>query len=86
MTLIVVVNRSRLQGISERSGRKVSEMQIPGSIPLNPMDVSVRTESDHYPTSQETRSGTYVNASQQGCCKTHEVSFKVDVESGLEEK
>jgi hypothetical protein len=86
MTLIVVDNRSRLQGLSEGSGRGVSDMQIAGQFQLNQMEISVGTESDHYPTSHETRSGTCVSAGQQGSYKAHEVSFNVDVESVPEEK
>jgi hypothetical protein len=87
MTLIVVDNRSRTQGISMGSRNTASEIRVrPGPIPLNRMEVSVRTESNNYPTSQETRCGSYIDAGQQESYKAHEVSLNVDVESGPEEK
>jgi hypothetical protein len=67
------------------SGRAVSELRVrPGPIPLDWMDVSVRTESDQYPTSHTTRSGSHVSTDPQGRYKVHEVSFNGDVESGLD--
>jgi hypothetical protein len=55
-------------------------------IPLNKMEVTVRTECDQYPTSQMNRSGTYIGTDTQGNYKAHEVSLNADVECGLEEK
>ncbi|KAF8487406.1 hypothetical protein DFH94DRAFT_26175 [Russula ochroleuca] len=67
------------------TGRPVSEQWVqPRTIPLNRMEVSVRTEFDQFST--QSRSGTCVNTVPQGRYKTHEVSLKADVESGLEEK
>ncbi|KAF8487449.1 hypothetical protein DFH94DRAFT_27645 [Russula ochroleuca] len=58
----------------------------PVPIPLNKMEVTVRTECDQYPTSQMNRSGTYIGTDTQGNYKAHEVSLNADVECGLEEK
>ena len=63
----------------------VSDMQVrPGPIPLNPMEVSVRTECEQYPPSQMTRFGYFVSTEPQDCYKAHEVSFNGDIESGQE--
>jgi hypothetical protein len=86
----VVDNRSssfEIPGVPGCSGHSVSIPRIRAvSIPLNRMEVSVRAESDRYPTAQMNHSGTYLGTDMQGSCKTHEVSFNADVESGLEEK
>jgi hypothetical protein len=50
------------------------------------MDVSVRTEYGQFSSSQMSRSGPYISTESEGRYKAHEVSFNVDVESGLEEK
>ena len=60
----------------------MSEMWIsPEPVPLNRMEISVRTEYDQYPTLPTSHSGT-ISTGSQGHYKTHEVSFDVDVESG----
>jgi hypothetical protein len=67
------------------TGRSVSELRVqPGTIPLNRMEVSVRTKYDQF--SSRSRSGTCISTDPQGRYKTHEMSLKVDVESGQEEK
>ena len=53
----------------------------PGPIPLNQMEISLRTEYEQYPTLPGSHPGS-VGAESQGHFKTHEVSFDVDVESG----
>jgi hypothetical protein len=50
------------------------------------MEVSVRTDCDQFPMSQMSRPGSYISTDPQGHYKAHEVSLKVDVESGPEEK
>ena len=51
------------------------------SVPFNQTDMSVpSTESGQYPTSQS-GSGSYVNSDPHERYKTHEVSFKVEIES-----
>ncbi|KAF8487444.1 hypothetical protein DFH94DRAFT_27586 [Russula ochroleuca] len=71
-------------GGSGRSGSVPRIRSVP--IPLNKMEVTVRTECDQYPTSQMNRSGTYIGTDTQGNYKAHEVSLNADVECGLEEK
>lgn len=56
----------------------------PGPIPLDRMEVSVHTEYDQFSSSQMGRSGASITDPE--VYKAHEVSFNVDVESGLEEK
>jgi hypothetical protein len=81
----VIDNPSSSHENPRGNGRAVSELRVrPGPIPLDWMDVSVRTESDQYPTSQTTRSGSYVSTDPQGRYKAHEVSSNGDVESGPE--
>jgi hypothetical protein len=46
----------------------------------------MRTECDRFPMSQMSRPGSYISTGPQGRYKAHEVSLKVDVESGPEEK
>ena len=81
-TLIVVDNCSR----SHETPVTGTDLRIrTGPIPLNRMEVTVRTDStelDKYPTSHT----TYVGNNTRGRYKAHEVSLKDDVESGLEEK
>jgi hypothetical protein len=48
------------------------------------MEVSVHTEYDQFSSSQMGRSGASITDPE--VYKAHEVSFNVDVESGLEEK
>jgi len=65
----------------------VSEVRVrTGPIPLNRVEVSVRTECDQFPMSQMSHSGSYIDADTQENYKAHEVSLNVDVESGPEEK
>jgi hypothetical protein len=85
-TLIVVDShsgsRATPQEIEIEPG--VSEIHVrSGPIPLNRMDVTVRTERDPYSTSM-TRSGSSIGLDEQVRYKAHEVSFNVDVESGPE--
>ena len=47
-----------------------------GPIPLNQMEVTIRSERDEFLTSQ--------SSYEERLCKVHEVSFNVDLESGLE--
>ncbi|KAF8487453.1 hypothetical protein DFH94DRAFT_27877 [Russula ochroleuca] len=69
------------------AGRSVSEVRVrTGPIPLNRVEVSVRTECDQFPMSQMSHSGSYIDADTQENYKAHEVSLNVDVESGPEEK
>ena len=69
------------------TGRSVSEPRVhPGPIPLNQMEVSVRTEYGEFPTSPMSQSGTYVSTDTEGRYKAHKVSLNADVESGQEEK
>ena len=83
----MVDNRSSSLETPRGTGRSVSELRVrPGPIPLNRMEVSVRTECDQFPMSQMSRSGTYISTDPQGHYKAHEVSLNVDVESGPEEK
>ena len=83
----MIDNRSSSLENPRGTGRSVSELRVqPGPIPLNRMEVSVRTEYDQFPMSQMSRSGTYISTDPQGRYKAHEVSLNVDVESGLEEK
>lgn len=56
----------------------------PGPIPLDRMEVSVHTEYDQFSSSRMGRSGASITDPE--VYKAHEVSFNVDVESGLEEK
>ena len=78
-TLIVVDNRSSSHG-TPRGGRTVSEMHVrSGPIPLNQMEVTVRTERDRFSMSQS----LYVSTNQESY-KAHEVSLSGDVESGRE--
>ena len=66
----------------EGSGRTVSALRArTGPIPLNPIDVTVRTDRDQYSTSPATSQSSYANK-DQGSYKAHEVSFNGDVESG----
>jgi len=63
-----------------RGGRTVSEMHVrSGPIPLNQMEVTVRTERDRFSMSQS----LYVSTNQESY-KAHEVSLSGDVESGRE--
>jgi hypothetical protein len=55
-------------------------------MPLNQMEVSVRTEYDQFPTTQMSHSGACISTNPEGSYKEHEVSLNIDVESGLEEK
>jgi hypothetical protein len=48
------------------------------------MEVSVHTEYDQFSSSQMGRSGASITDPE--VYKAHEVSFNVDVESGLEKK
>ncbi|KAF8487391.1 hypothetical protein DFH94DRAFT_25610 [Russula ochroleuca] len=69
------------------TGRSASEPQVqPGPMPLNQMEVSVRTEYDQFPTTQMSHSGACISTNPEGSYKEHEVSLNIDVESGLEEK
>ena len=52
----------------------------PGPVPLNRMEISLRTECETLPGSHPGSVGT----ESQGHYKTHEVSFDVDVENGPE--
>jgi hypothetical protein len=64
----------------------ISDMRV-RSVQLNQTDVSVpTTEYGQYPTSQsgQSGSGSYISTDQHERHKAHEVSFNVDVESGLE--
>jgi hypothetical protein len=65
----------------------VSELRIrSGPIQLSQMEVTMRTECDPLPMSQMSRPSSYISADPQGRYKAHEVSLKVDVESGREDK
>jgi len=67
------------------SGRTMSEMRVrSGPIPLNRMEVSVRTECEQYPASKMSCSGSLISTEPQGRYKAHEVSLNADIESGLE--
>jgi hypothetical protein len=84
-TLIVVDNRSSSHESPPGTGPQVSEMRVrPGPMPLNQMEMTVRTEAGQYPTLQMSRCGSSISTDQQGNYKAHEVSFNVDVESGPE--
>jgi hypothetical protein len=83
----VVDNRSSSLETPGGNGHSGSVPRVrPVPIPLNKMEVTVRTECDQYPTSQMNRSGTYIGTDTQGNYKAHEVSLNADVECGLEEK
>ncbi|KAF8487410.1 hypothetical protein DFH94DRAFT_687893 [Russula ochroleuca] len=72
---------------SPGTGRLVSELRIrSGPIQLSQMEVTMRTECDPLPMSQMSRPSSYISADPQGRYKAHEVSLKVDVESGREDK
>jgi hypothetical protein len=66
------------------SGRQAeSEMRVrSGPIPLSRMEVSIRTERERYPASQISGASSFVSTNPQEHCKTHEVTYDVDVESG----
>jgi hypothetical protein len=83
----VIDNRSSSHETPRGTRCSVPDTRVrPGSIPLDRMDVSVRTEYGQFSSSQMSRSGPYISTESEGRYKAHEVSFNVDVESGLEEK
>ena len=83
-TLIVADNCSSIQEGCRGNVHPVSDMRIrPGPVPLNRMEISVHTtECDQYTTLPTSHSDT-ISTGSQGHYKTHEISFVVDVESGL---
>ena len=79
MTLIVV-DDCPSSNETPGSGCTVSEMRVrSGPIPLNQMEVTIRSEREEFLTSQS----SCVNKDQR-LCKVHEVSLNVDLESGPE--
>ena len=54
-----------------------------GPIPLNRMEVTVRTERGQFPTSQMSGYGAYPSTGHERY-KVHEVTLEGDVDSGLE--
>ena len=76
-TLILVDGHSRSHDTPLGGVRAGSDLRHrSGPIPLNRIEVSVRTEHDKFPIS-------YVNT-DQGCYKSQEVSLSGDAESGPE--
>ena len=66
------------------SGRTVSDMRArTGPIPLSKIEATIRTDREHFPTSQS-GSGSYNTTDLEEPYKIHEVSLNVDVERGPE--
>ena len=65
--------------------RTVSDMQVrPGPVPINLMEVTVRTECERYLPSQMSCSGYVFSTEPQDRYKAHGVSFNGDVKSDQE--
>jgi len=82
--LIAVNNRSSSPDTLQLAAPDISKRNFSGPIQLNRMEVSVRTDYEQYPTSQMSRTGSFVGKEPQENYKVHEVSLDVGAKVGAE--
>jgi hypothetical protein len=83
--LIAVDNQSSSLESLQGSGRTASNVRNPsGPIQFNRMKVSVLTDREQYPTSQMSRTDSFIATESHGGYKAQEVILDANVESGQE--